>query len=411
MFEEYTFEEYTTYESKKERNWDSNKKKGKLNSIGNQIVCSKKVLEWPRARTYFLQTMKVKMLKRKGCNRNRSRSRSPGKQQKKLRERSRSRSRAPSPSALVPVPILQEKWLAGCKCRDAKHEETCMHYYNCACPACDPSSTTSKKDAKKSAPSSTTSEKDAKKGAEETVEETVETLTRRFTTVARWIYENIRLSDEIKVDDEIYEHVECEEDSYEEGYEEDYDPCPCFFGDLQRSKERKAKDKRKNLDFDSALEYTPKIRYTPFYVADTKVESKKVDSEKVDLHLWNQLDQHATRQLRSSYVIPFFTPQEQEKWKSAKFFLVNQKGWNCDHRGKDHIRKQMDPKTCLNRYNLPWKSKQLIPPACTLAQFILLCFQAKTRKYDFWYELFTGANVFQMAENCYFVDLGFDHGS
>lgn len=88
--------------------------------------------------------------------------------------------------------------------------------------------------------------------------------------------------------------------------------------------------------------------------------------------------------------------------KNTVLYLINNDGFNKDHRGSDHF-----------RYKIPFDTvHRMVNP--TLKDFINALYLLKSHKCDNWYELFTDATLkhkkYEYNDVCE-ITLGFDHGS
>ena len=80
--------------------------------------------------------------------------------------------------------------------------------------------------------------------------------------------------------------------------------------------------------------------------------------------------------------------------------LKNRCGINRDHRGSDHC-----------KVKLAFYDTYVVKCPTNLLHFMETCYRVKSHKWDKWYELYCGANVEKVPENCLKVDIIFDHGS
>lgn len=86
-----------------------------------------------------------------------------------------------------------------------------------------------------------------------------------------------------------------------------------------------------------------------------------------------------------------------------KIIIKNRSGFNYDHRGSNHtkIKLNFQPEITL----IPVDGK--IP----FEQFIRACFDIKSHKFDFWYELYCGIGKIIKSDDAIEVIVEFDHGS
>jgi len=83
-----------------------------------------------------------------------------------------------------------------------------------------------------------------------------------------------------------------------------------------------------------------------------------------------------------------------------KLTICNVRGWNDDHRGSNHCRIVLDQICDINIQNM-----------ITMKQFIDICYQLKSHKWDTWYELYCGIKYFGTKKNKISLSITFDHGS
>ncbi len=86
-----------------------------------------------------------------------------------------------------------------------------------------------------------------------------------------------------------------------------------------------------------------------------------------------------------------------------KIVILNPLGFNHDERGLDRM-----------KINLPFHKKVVLIPVngkIPFKDFIRACFDIKSRKFDFWYELYCDANVHKELTDKIIVKVSFDHGS
>jgi hypothetical protein len=86
-----------------------------------------------------------------------------------------------------------------------------------------------------------------------------------------------------------------------------------------------------------------------------------------------------------------------------KIVIRNQRGFNYDHRGSDHT-----------KIKLGFGTKIVLTPIdekISFEKFIRACFDIKSHKFDFWYELYCGIHKVIEHDNSIEVFVNFDHGS
>jgi hypothetical protein len=91
------------------------------------------------------------------------------------------------------------------------------------------------------------------------------------------------------------------------------------------------------------------------------------------------------------------------EFESTKPIIINNRsGFNDDHRGADHTKILLGflPKVKLIPNNNIIRFKD----------FIMVCFDMKSHKFDFWYELYGGV-VNTKTDKCINITVEFDHGS
>lgn len=92
--------------------------------------------------------------------------------------------------------------------------------------------------------------------------------------------------------------------------------------------------------------------------------------------------------------------KSQIKFSSSKpIQLVNNTGYNHDHRGLNHT-----------LIELPFETKINLGKEFTLEDLIISNSNLKSHKFDYWYELFIGTNCVEY-DNYIEIELKFDHGS
>ena len=88
---------------------------------------------------------------------------------------------------------------------------------------------------------------------------------------------------------------------------------------------------------------------------------------------------------------------------AGTIFIKNFPGFNEDHRGSDHTIIKLDFKPVVTL--VPSENK------ITFRDFIKACFDIKSHKFDFWYELYSGIRKFNIIDNKIYVEVKFDHRS
>ncbi|XWV25565.1 hypothetical protein QJ856_gp0189 [Tupanvirus deep ocean] len=90
--------------------------------------------------------------------------------------------------------------------------------------------------------------------------------------------------------------------------------------------------------------------------------------------------------------------------KSSKNIIFdNISGFNDDHRGSDHT------KICLDFE--PHTTICQVDNKIAFKDFVKACFDIKSHKFDFWYELYCGTKDIKDIGNSYVITVCFDHGS
>ncbi|XWV26904.1 hypothetical protein QJ857_gp0146 [Tupanvirus soda lake] len=90
--------------------------------------------------------------------------------------------------------------------------------------------------------------------------------------------------------------------------------------------------------------------------------------------------------------------------KSTKKIIIhNESGFNGDHRGSDHT------KICLNFE--PNVTLEPVDNKIAFKDFVKACFDIKSHKFDFWYELYCGVKNMNETDDSYIISVCFDHGS
>jgi len=79
--------------------------------------------------------------------------------------------------------------------------------------------------------------------------------------------------------------------------------------------------------------------------------------------------------------------------------LYNHCGENEDHRGSDHTKIILD-----------FHDHYILNSNCSLQQFADACYRVKSHKFDYWYELYSDAQIMEQTDT-YYIDISFDHGS
>jgi len=98
------------------------------------------------------------------------------------------------------------------------------------------------------------------------------------------------------------------------------------------------------------------------------------------------------------YLIGLETVDPKIPFYNGKINLINESGFNDDHRGSDH-----------NMFNLSYCDDVTLSDP-TLDEFVCALYQIKSHKYDKWYELYTDSKV-EINGNDLVIKTSFDHGS
>ena len=80
--------------------------------------------------------------------------------------------------------------------------------------------------------------------------------------------------------------------------------------------------------------------------------------------------------------------------------IFNIAGWNDDHRGSNHCKIFLNQSVNITEHNM-----------ITMKQFIDMCYQLKSHKWDQWYELFSGITSCDLVDDTIDIMINFDHGS